>query len=111
MILELNTRASRSYRVKRLGEKLGVPRHTALGVACLFWSWAFAEAPDGDLTNWTIQEIAHGAEWEGDAELFFTAMTDTEFIMAPDPDGGRWYVGDWRMDGRRALSRLVDVGE
>ena len=114
MILELNTRASRSYRVKRLAEKLGVPRPAALGVVILFWSWAFVEAPDGDLSEWTRDEIAHGAEWDGDPELFASAMIDAEFIAVEttsDPEGDNWYVGDWRMDGRRALSRVVDVGE
>src|SRR5688572_7352196 len=73
---------------KRLASKLGINRREARGLVAGLWSWATGQAPDGDLRDFTQEEIAEGADWDGDAAVLIAAMSDPEVnLLDHGPSG------------------------
>lgn len=72
-------------KTRKLAHILGISKPAAIGhLQCLWW-WTLDYAEDGDLSRFDMIDIALGAEWEGDPDTFFDAMTKAGFIdMTPD---------------------------
>lgn len=71
---------------KRLG---GLPK--AIGhLHCLWW-WAMDYAPDGDLTKFDAEDIAIGAEWEGEPEEIIGYLVECGFL----DNGEGLCIHDW----------------
>lgn len=67
-------------KTARLKRALGVGRPQAVGhLHCLWW-WAAQHAETGDLSGMTACDISDAAEWEGDPEVFLSAMVAAGFI-------------------------------
>jgi hypothetical protein len=71
-------------KTKRLARRLGVGRAQAIGHMLCLWWWAMDYALDGDLSTMDAEEIAVGAEWEGDAKAFVAAATAAGFLDKTD---------------------------
>jgi len=70
----------------RLARKLGVSKVTAIGhLHCLWW-WCMDNAPDGNLGGIEVEDIADGAEWEGDPSEFCEALCYAGFVDEEDDD-------------------------
>lgn len=74
---------------------------------CLWW-WALDYAPDGDLTNYTDDDIEDAVDWSGERGLFVTALTDCGF----NGNGGlidvtreSRVIHDWHEYGGRLLEK------
>jgi hypothetical protein len=52
----------------RLANKLHIKKPHALGLLASLWLWASKYAPDGDLTEFEIAEIASGMSWHREAD-------------------------------------------
>lgn len=67
-------------KTRKLARLLEVSVPTAIGhLHCLWW-WALDYAPDGNLESLEGVDIATGALWEGDPDLFIASMSTAGFI-------------------------------
>lgn len=91
-------------KTKRAARTLGVPRVHLIGhLHCLWW-WAMDFAPDGDLSKYEPEDIAEGAEWDGDPEAFIKALVGCGGRGGPgflELDGEDLHIHDWRLHGGR----------
>jgi hypothetical protein len=56
------------------------------------WLWCLDNAPDGDFSKLTPEEIALGAEWNGDPDLLVDALIHSGFV---DRDDEVVVLHDW----------------
>lgn len=80
-------------KTRKLAHLLKVSKPAAIGhLHCLWW-WAVDYAEDGDLSRFDALDIAIGAEWEGDEELFAEALVTAGFLDLDDAGG--YQIHDW----------------
>lgn len=91
----------------RLIRALGVSKVEAIGHLHIFWWWCLDNAPDGDLTNIDLEDIADGACWEGDPDKFINGMVHAGFIDSQSSGnaGPLLCVHDWLQYGGKLLER------
>ena len=77
-------------KLRRLSTRLGCTKAQALGHVVSLWSWACKFSPHGQTDKFEPEEIADGAMWDGDPNLFANAMIEVGLI---DDDG---MLHDWR---------------
>lgn len=72
-------------------------RAQLIGHLHLLWWWCMDYALDGDLTRYTIQQIAEAAEWPGDPHHFVEALASAGFLdgRSGGVTGKRYLVHDW----------------
>ncbi len=90
---KLDATLRESVKPKRLARKLGIERHAARGLLAGLWSWALTYAPDGDLSGLEPEEIAEAADWQGDAELLFSALVEVRLVDHDGYDSAR--IHNW----------------
>lgn len=73
----------------------------AVGHMVMFWLWAMDNAPDGDLSDIDVYDIADAAQWTGDPKKFFDAMKTAGFV---DEDNR---IHDWDL----YIGKLIDRRE
>jgi len=76
-------------KLTRLMVILQIEKPQAIGHMHLLWYWVLDYAKGGDTSKFSSQEIAIGAEWKGDSELFVRALRESRFM---DENG---YIHDW----------------
>ncbi len=101
-------------KTKRLKRSLGVSLPAAIGhLQCLWW-WVMDYAPKGDLTGFEATDIAEGAEWDGDPDVFVDALcacgpAGSDGFLERTTDG-RLLVHDWwQYGGKLIVKRFVDA--
>ena len=62
---------------KKAAKTLGIPVPQLVGHLHYLWWWAASYAPDGNLSDFSLADIADGAGWEGDPEIFVTALLES----------------------------------
>jgi len=88
-------------KTRKLARRVGGTA-TAVGhLHCLWW-WALDYAPDGDLSRFSDEEIADGAEWAGDPTEFVTALRDSGFV-----DVATQSLHDWSDYGGKVIYKRV----
>lgn len=80
-------------RLLRLVSLLGVNDTGAVGHLHYFWWWCVTYAPSGDLSGYDAREIALGAHWEGNHDLFVEAMCQAGFLRGDKTTG--YAARDW----------------
>ena len=81
----------RSRKVRRLRREFGSD-----GIVFLIKLWidAAEHRPKGDLTGYTVEDIADAAEFDGDAKFFVGTLVDLKFL---DHNGdGSFSLHNWR---------------
>jgi hypothetical protein len=85
-------------KLKRAARLAGVGLPQMIGHLHLLWWWTLKFAPDGDVTDFEVADLADGAGWDGDASVLFTALLEcgpgqsagfVEFV------GERTVLHDW----------------
>ncbi len=91
-------------KVSRLSRILSIPKVQAIGHLHALWWWAMDYSPDGLTSDWTPEDIADGAMWDGDAERFHEALISSRWI---DADGMLHDWGDYagKILDKRATDR------
>lgn len=89
----------RCRRVRRLSADLGIIPVCAIGHLHAFWHAAMEEAGDGDVTDWTDDELAEAAAWTDDPALLRTALRRHGFLTMTEDDAPRELIGDWQEIG------------
>ena len=83
----------------RLAKELGTHSHRAIGLLVGLWCWALDNAPDGDLSHITPDEIAQAVEWHRNGEVVMRALKTAGFV---DPNG---MLHDWDEYAGRLMDR------
>ena len=88
--IELHQTLPTSRKTIRFKNTLRINTPQAVGHICMLWLWAIDNAPDGDLSDFTPEEIAECAGWTGEgAESFTDALRAAGFL------GGDMALNDW----------------
>ena len=67
-------------KTKRLCRLLGLPCPTVVGYLHFLWWWAYDYAPEGDLSDFTDEDIADAVDWDGDPGALMGALVQAGFI-------------------------------
>lgn len=95
-------------KTKRAARTLGIARPQMIGHMLCLWWWCLDYAQDGDLSDFDNADIADAAEWEGDPEVFVSALLNCGpsnrpgFLIASD-DG--LTINDWQEYGGKFIAK------
>lgn len=88
-------------KTQKLARILGLSKPTVVGHLQYLWWWATDYAQDGDLSRFDSLDIAIGAEWEGNPDLFLDALIRAGFV-----DGGEGLcIHDWHDYAGKLIER------
>jgi hypothetical protein len=96
--IESHQELARHPKTRKLARKLDVSLPAAIGHLHILWWWALDHAFDGDLTGWDSEDVALGAMWEGDPEVFIKALIESRGASGHgflEQDGERLFLHDW----------------
>lgn len=91
--IECNQEISRHPKTKRLVRYLEISIPEAIGHLICMWHCALDFAQDGDLTNFSPEDIAEMAMWEGDPKKFLEAMIKSGYM--DQSEDNRIVIHDW----------------
>ncbi len=102
-------------KTKRLKRMLKTSLPATIGhLQCLWW-WVMDYAPNGDLSKFNAGDIAEGAEWEGDEDVFLDALLTCNigeggFGFLEKTTDGKLIVHDWwQYGGKLIVKRWTDA--
>jgi hypothetical protein len=78
----------RHPKLRALARALGATVKDTGWAIVTMWGWTMDWHENGDLTGASPDEIADGAEWEGNAEQFYRALTEPRAGFGPWIDTG-----------------------
>lgn len=90
-------------KTRRLARLLGVSVPAAIGHLHLLWWWALSYADDGNLSDFDPDEIAFGAQWEGNADAFSNALHSAGWFDLSDE--GETTLHDWNEYAGKMIER------
>lgn len=103
-------------KIRKLARELGIPEPHAAGHVVTLWSWALLHAKDGDLSKFDIDDIEHGAKWDGPYGDFFAGCVEVKLVDVNRD--GTVQVHNWLTRGgsfaeaqRKRLKRLKEKKE
>jgi len=102
--LEDSFREHRKF--KRMATDLGIRAAEARGLMAGLYSWALTQAPDGDLSDHTPEEIEEAMDWEGETGIAFASACDQKLIDN-DEKGIRIHGYLKRAEGYKAAQRVA----
>ena len=79
-------------KLRRTCRLLKLNEVTLRGHLVTLWLNVLRHSPDGDMDDWTEDDIAHYAGWDGDPHLFVSSLIQTAWI---DIDEDRCVIHDW----------------
>lgn len=92
-----------------LASRLSVSLPTAIGHLELLWAFTGKQAPQGNIGKWPNGAIARACFWEGDPEVFISALVNSGFIDAHPVY--RQLIHDWPEHAPRWVkSKLNTLG-
>ena len=81
--LPIHTDLPRHLKTIRLSKSLNIKRAQAVGHLVMLWLWALEVAPQGNLSEFTDEEIAEAAGWRGkDRQGFVSKLIGAGFLDA-----------------------------
>jgi hypothetical protein len=78
--IESHTTLREHPKTKRLCRLLGINRREAIGLLHILWWWVLDFAPEGDLSDFSDEDIADSIDWEHDAQLLVAGLTQAGFM-------------------------------
>jgi hypothetical protein len=96
----------------RLARKLSLERWGAVGIMESFWKLVEREAPTGDISRLTDEDVADGIGWISAAHVLIEALEGAGFIDSKSTDTARiLWVHDWPEHCEDAVhSKLARAG-
>ena len=79
-------------KIRRTCRMLGISEVALRGYLVTLWLNVLRHSPDGDLEDWTEEDIEHYAGWEGKPGLLVPALIETAWIDIVDD---RAVIHDW----------------
>jgi len=89
--IESHTVLEEHPKVREIAKILNIEVVVLIGHLHCFWHRVLELREDGDITQWTEQDISYYARWNGDANLFYNSLLN-RFI---DEKNGFKLVHDW----------------
>lgn len=80
--IELHQSLPTNKKTLRLKKTLRINTAQAVGHLCMIWLWAMDNAQDGDLSEFTPDELSEVAGWSKDATIFVDALKTSGFVDA-----------------------------
>ncbi len=103
--IELHQSLMNHKKIIRLKNLLKIEAPHAMGLVCNLWLWAVDNASDGDLSEFSAEELSEVCGYKKDPQVFLKAMVDAGFI---DKKGKRKQIHDWsEYTGRLMESREI----
>jgi hypothetical protein len=102
--IESHQELARHPKTKRFARAAGISIPESIGYLHLLWWWALDFAQDGNLADYTDEDIADAMLWEGDPKKIVDALISSGFIDATNSGSGR-AVHDWSDYAGRLISR------
>jgi hypothetical protein len=87
-------------KTRKLARRVGGLPQAIGHLHCLWW-WAMDYAPNGDLTKFDAEDIAIGAEWEGDPKEFIGHLVACGFLE----NGDGLCIHDWWEYGEAIIAQ------
>jgi len=88
--IELHQTLPANKKTMRLKKLLRIKTPQAVGHLCILWLWALDNAPNGDLSGFSADEIAEVSQWTGkNPDDFLSALTESGFV------DGDLHLHDW----------------
>lgn len=97
-------------KTQKLARILGLSKPTVVGHLQYLWWWATDYAQEGDLSRFDPLDIAIGAEWEGNPDLFLDALIRAGFVDRGE-DGGGLAIHDWQDYAGKLIERRAKNAE
>jgi hypothetical protein len=82
--IESHTTIGHHPKTRKLARRLNVSIPEAVGLLHLLWHWAIEYAADGDLSKHEPEDMAVGAQFDGDPHVFLEALVATGFVDRGD---------------------------
>jgi len=79
-------------KLRRTAKLLLISEVTLRGHLVTLWLNVLRHSPDGDMDDWTEEDIAHYADWDGDPGLLVSSLAETQWI---DIIEDRAVIHDW----------------
>jgi hypothetical protein len=101
--IKVDTTATEHRKIRKLAKELGMPAPHVLGHLVHFWCKVLEQAPDGNLKDWSFEDVEHAARWHGGHGQFYEAMGAAGLL-----DGGPddLHVHDWEVYAGEYLKGL-----
>ena len=107
--IELHQTLPQNGKLIRLKRELRIQTPQAVGHLCLLWLWAVDNAPDGDLSRVTPEEIAEIAQYRArQPERLYEALLAAGFVDA-DQRLHNWELYTGRLQEGRERKRQKDL--
>ncbi len=102
--IELHQTLPKNKKTIKLKRELGIKTPQAVGHLCMLWLWALDNTTDGDISEFTADDIAEVCEWKKDSEKFYAALINAGLI------DGDLRIHDWdeyfgRLMAKREVNR------
>ncbi len=78
--IELHQTLPKNKKTMKFKRALKIKTPAAIGHLCLLWLWAIDSADDGDISEFTAEDIAEVCEWTKNADMFLSALKDAGFV-------------------------------
>ena len=79
-------------KTTRAARSLSIERVHLVGHLASLWAYAWHNAPDGDLSDLSVMEIADAARWAGDPDLFVQVLVENRWL---DREGTAHAIHNW----------------
>ena len=80
--------------MKKLARQLKIRPVTAVGHLTTLWSNVLELAENGDITKWSIEDIAEYSNWEGEPQTFYIALKNEGDGFIDEKENHR-LIHDW----------------
>lgn len=102
--LQSHQKFSNDPKTNKLKRKLNISVHETVGILHFVWYWALEYAGDGDLSNFTAEDIADGCQYTKDAEFLYSALLESGYIEESEDGKKRLHFWD-EIGGKLLISR------
>ena len=92
--IELHSPLIRHRKLKKFARELNIKPVQAVGHLTTLWANVLELAEDGNITKWTIDDIAEYCNWEGDPKKFYKALVNDKDGWIDERNGKR-FIHDW----------------
>lgn len=79
-------------KIKKLSRLLELSEKTIIGYMIALWLWCQKYAPDGDLSDYDIDDIECAVEWDGDYGSYFNGLVSCRLI---DKKDDVYHIHNW----------------
>lgn len=100
--IELHQTLPKNKKIMRLKRLLKIKTPQAIGHVCMLWLWALDNAPDGNLSDFSDEDIAEICEWTKNSEIFLRSLIDSGFV---DEIGNQKIIHEWSEYAGRLMDK------